>query len=81
MKSEKYAVDRIEGELAVLISDEGSILHLPKEKYSLKVNDLLLLTFEGDKLLSLEMLEVEKERRLEKNKSRLSALFAKGRKK
>jgi len=82
MKSGKYAVDRIEGELAVLISDEdGTSLHLPWREHSLKVNDILLLDFDGDRLVSLKRLDGEKEERLKNNRSRLSALFAKGNKK
>lgn len=81
MKSGKYAVDRIEGELAVLISDGGTVVHLPLSEHSLKVNDLVLLTFDGEGLISLKMLDGERDERLKQNKSRLSALFAKGKKK
>ena len=82
MKNGKYAVDRIEGDVAVLISDDdGSYLHLPRDEHALSVNDLVYLEFESDNLISLKRLDEEKEVRLNKNKSRLEALFAKGRKK
>ena len=82
MKNGKYAVDRIEGDVAVLISDDdGSYLHLPNDTHRLSVNDLVYLEFDDGSLISLKKLDGEKEDRLEKNKSRLQALFAKGRKK
>ena len=82
MKNGKYAVDRIEGDVAVLISDDdGSYLHLPRGEHALSVNDLVYLEFDNENLISLKKLDGEKEDRLNKNKSRLQALFAKGRKK
>ena len=82
MKNGKYAVDRIEGGLAVLISDDdGSAIHLPSDEHGLSVNDLVYLEFDNGRLSSLKRLDGEKEARLKKNKSRLEALFAKGRKK
>ena len=82
MKNGKYAVDRIEGTLAVLISDaDCSVYHLPTDKYSLKVNDVVMLEFDGDALASLRRLDEEKDERLKRNRERLNALFAKGKKK
>ncbi|MBQ8720177.1 MAG: hypothetical protein IJY65_04005 [Clostridia bacterium] len=78
----RFAVDRIEGALAVLISDsDNEILTLPYEEYGLSVNDILDITLEGGKVLGIVRLENEKDARLKKNSARLSALFAKGKKK
>ena len=78
----RFAVDRIEGALAVLIADsDNEILNLPAEEYRLSVNDIVDVTFCGKEVEAVTPVESEKEKRLAANKAKLAALFAKGKKK
>jgi hypothetical protein len=81
MKTVRCSVDRIEGELAVLISDEDLVFHLNAKKYGLSVNDVIDLVTDGEKAVSVTKREDIASERYESNKSRLSALFAKSKKK
>lgn len=79
--TKRYAVDRIEGSYAILVPDgEKGKLELPLSDFDLKVNTIVDVTFENDRPVSVARAEGEEERRLEKNKSRLHALFAKSKK-
>lgn len=79
MITRRYAVDRIEGRLAVLVADERGVadLHLDASEHGLCVNDIADCDFEGDRLVSLRKNPEERERRLASNRSRLRALFNK----
>ena len=80
MKTVRCSVDRLEGEIAVLLSDEDEVFHLNAKEFSLSVNDIADITIEGERVISvIKRDEVAKER-YESNKSRLSALFAKSKK-
>ena len=80
MQTVRCSVDRIEGKLAVLISDDDRVFHLNTDKYELHVGDIFDLTIEGDVITSAVCRPEERNSRLESNKKRLSALFAKGKK-
>ncbi len=73
----KTAVDRIEGDYLVCCDDETlEIRHLLRADYpTLKPNDVLLLTEENGKVISLELLEDETETRLRAAEERLHRLF------
>lgn len=78
----RFAVDRIEGALAVLIADaDNEILTLPQEEYRLAVNDVVDVEINNGKAKIITRLDNEKDARLAKNRARLDSLFAKGKKK
>ena len=78
----RFAVDRIEGTLAVLIADaDNETLTLPYEEYRLAVNDVVDVEINNGKVEKIYRLDNEKSSRLEKNRARLDSLFAKGKKK
>ena len=78
----RFAVDRIEGALAVLIADaDNETLTLPYEEYRLAVNDVVDVEINNGKVEKIFRLDNEKSLRLEKNRARLDSLFAKGKKK
>lgn len=80
-KNVRYAIDRKEGTLLVLIPDVGQKeLFLNKNQYDLSVGDVVDVTFEGDAVVSVSLCEEETERRNSSMHSRLAALFAKGKK-
>ena len=80
MKTLRCSVDRIEDELAVLVSDDNRTLHLKAKDYSLSVNDVVDITLEGDKITTVKKQPEEAHSRYEKNEGRLKALFAKNKK-
>ncbi len=80
-KTVRACVDRQEGDLLVLVPDEGNAyIHLLRAEYSLPVGSVVALTMEGDTVIDALLLPEETEARRQSNKSRLSALFAKGKK-
>ena len=82
MKTERYAVDRIEDGLAVLIADNDGVaaLTLSADEYSLRVNDIVDITAEGDSIISLERRDDIRDERLASVKSRLQGLFKRSKK-
>ena len=79
--TKRYVVDRIEGDYAVLVPDEGKgSLSLPLSEFNLKVNMTVDLSFDGERVVRAEEVKGESEARLSENKSRLHALFAKNKK-
>ena len=79
--TKRYAVDRIEGSYAILVPDgEKGKLELSLSDFDLKANMIVDVTFDDGRPVSVAHVEGEAERRLEKNKSRLHALFSKSRK-
>ncbi len=80
-KTVRACVDRQEGELLILVPDEGNTyIHLNANDFSFSVGTVVSLTMEGDRVISALALPEETEERTKKNRSRLSALFAKGKK-
>ena len=76
--AERYSVDRIVDGIATLVHDgDGATIYIEAAKYSLSVNDIVDVTFDGDLVLSLTKDEEEKQRRLMMAKSRLHSLFNK----
>ena len=75
------AADRCEGSFIVLIPDNGGeALLLSKEEYTIAVGDVADITVEDGRVLDVLICKDETKSRDEKNKSRLAALFAKGKK-
>ncbi len=80
-KTVRYSVDRREGELLVLIPDEGQKeLLLRSSQYDFSVNDILDVTMDGETVLEVTLCKGETEGREKSMQTRLSALFAKGKK-
>ena len=78
----RYSVDRAEGDILVLVSDsDSSVLELDRSLYPYSVNDVLDVELgEDGNILSVTNRADEREERLQKNKSRLEALFQRGKK-
>ncbi len=80
-KTIRMSADRYEGEKIVLIPDDGGeALILSRADYKISVGDVLDVTLEDGKITDLVLCKEEAQRREDKNRSRLAALFAKGRK-
>ena len=80
-KTIRMSVDRLEGELFVLIPDEGEKeIRLPKGQFDLSVNDVADVTMQDDIVLSVSRCKKETKSREDEMNARLSALFAKGKK-
>ena len=78
-KTVRFAVDRREGSLLVLIPDEGEKgLWLDQKQYGFSVGDVLDVTLDDDEILSASLCKEETEKRRSSAKSRLATLFAKG---
>ena len=75
MVSERYSVDRVVSDIAVLVSDTGREITLSAEEYGLNTNDIVDITFDGDVPVKVERCDGEKEKRLAKNRERLASLF------
>ncbi len=82
MRTEKFTLDRFEGEFAVCISESGDVLELPSEKFvGMPDGVLVLCTFDGEGLLiSAELLANETERIKKENSERLRRLFDRSKK-
>jgi hypothetical protein len=80
-KTIRMSVDRLEGELFVLIPDAGEKeLCLKKERFDISVGDVVDVTLLGDAVLSVSKCTKETKAREADVSTRLSALFAKGKK-
>lgn len=80
-KTVRACVDRREGDLLVLVPDEGNAyLYLNAEEYPFSVGAVVSLTVDKDTVLCASVLKEESEERKKRNESRLSALFQKGKK-
>ena len=70
-----FSLDRIEGELAVCISDDDEQVTVTYSSLgTLKVRDVFSAEVDGDKLINITPMPEERDRRLEANRSRLHAL-------
>ena len=80
-KTIRAVADRCEGAFTVMIPDDGGdALRLSTADCGITEGDVADLTVEDGKVTAVTVLRDETERRLAKNRSRLSALFAKGKK-
>ena len=75
MDNKIFSVDRLEGELAVCISDDDVEITVPASILGgLEARDVFSARIEGDTLTDIVHLPEEKERRIESSRSRLRAL-------
>ena len=80
-KTIRMSVDRLEGTLFVLIPDAGEKeICLPKGQFDISVGDVVDVTLLGDAVLSVSKCTKETKAREADVSTRLSALFAKGKK-
>ncbi len=70
-----FSIDRLEGELAVCISDDDVQVTVPCSSLrGMSARDVFSARIEGEKLVEIEPMPEERELRLEKNRSRLHSL-------
>lgn len=75
MDNKIFSIDRIEGELAVCISDDDVEITVPTEVLGdLETRDVFSARIEGETLVDIVPLPRERDRRIESNRSRLHAL-------
>lgn len=70
-----FSLDRVEGELAVCVSDDDEQIVVPKNALGgLEVHDVFSARVDGDRLVDIMPMPKERDRRLNANRSRLHAL-------
>lgn len=76
-----FAVDRIEGEWAVCVSDNDDVIDVPVSSLGeLTVRDIFSARIEGDALVDITPMPEERDRRLKKNRTRLHELARRSKK-
>ena len=71
-----FSLDRIEGNIAVCISDDDVTVNVPLDTLGgMKALDVFSAELDGDTLKSIEPMPEERDRRLEANRLRLQRLF------
>ena len=73
-----FSIDRIEGDIAVCISDDDDRVDVPLcELYGMSVRDVFSAELSGEPLCDVTPMPEERDRRLERNKKRLHDLARK----
>ena len=76
-----FSFDRVEGELAVCVSDDDEQIVVPKNALSgLEVRDVFSARTDGDRLVDIVPMPEERDRRLSENRRRLHALAKRSKK-
>lgn len=76
-----FSFDRVEGEYAVCISDDDDKVDVPLDfLHGLKQNDIFSAELCDGSLSDIVPMPEERDRRLKKNRERLTALFDRGKK-
>ena len=71
-----FSVDRIEGDIAVCISDDDIKLDINKEILGgMTVNDVFSAELDGESISDVVPMPEERDRRLKRNRERLQRLF------
>ena len=71
-----FSIDRIEGDIAVCISDDDDKLDLDKKLLcGMTVNDIFLAEYDGESISDIQPMPEERDRRLKENRERLQRLF------
>lgn len=71
-----FSLDRIEGDLAVCISDDDIQIDVPMSVLGdMKVHDVFSAELEGEQLTEILPMPEERDRRLQRNRERLQRLF------
>ncbi len=75
MDKKIFSIDRLEGELAICISDDDEQIVLPHSSLmGMKVCDVFSAKVENGRLVDIIPMPEERDKRLNKNRSRLHAL-------
>lgn len=70
-----FSVDRIEGDIAVCISDDEIIIDVPVSTLGdVRVHDIFSAELDGDRLSEIVLMPEERDRRLKTNRDRLHRL-------
>lgn len=70
-----FSFDRVEGELAVCVSDDDEQIVVPRSTLGdLEVRDVFSARIDGDRLVDIMPMPEERDSRLNANRSRLHAL-------
>ena len=76
-----FSVDRIEGEIAVCISDDDEQVDVPlADLMGMQARDVFSAILEGGKLSAITPMPEERDRRLQSNRERLHRLFGRSKK-
>ena len=76
-----FSLDRIEGDIAVCISDDGIQIDVPTALLGeMKAKDVFSAEVEGEALSMIAPMPEERDRRLEANRARLQRLFDRNKK-
>ncbi len=76
-----FSLDRVEGELAVCISDDDDTVIVKRDTLSeIEVRDVFSAESDGESLVNIVPMPEERDRRLDKNRSRLHALAKRSKK-
>jgi ribosomal 50S subunit-recycling heat shock protein len=81
MRVIRCAADREAGDYIVLVSDEGKIrFDIRKSEFKIKIGDVVDVHTEEDKIIKIDVVPGESERRLSESKRKLNALFNRSKK-
>jgi hypothetical protein len=81
MRVIRCVADREVGDYIVLVSDEGKIrFDIRKDEYEIAVGDVVDVHTEEDKIIKIDVVPGESERRLSESKRKLNALFNRSKK-
>lgn len=76
-----FSIDRIEGDIAVCISDDDLQLDIPLKTLSgLELHDVFSAEYDGEKLWNIVPMPEERDRRLNSNRERLRRLIERSKK-
>ncbi len=76
-----FSIDRIEGELAVCISDDDEQLTVPISSLgAFEVRDVFSAVYDGNALTDITPMPEERDRRLAENRARLRAIARRSKK-
>ena len=76
-----FSFDRLEGNIAVCISDDDIQIDVPAEMLGgMKVHDVFSAELDGETLTDIVPMPEERDRRLESNRARLHRLFNRNKK-
>ena len=76
-----FSFDRVEGELAVCVSDDDEQVVVPRNDLGgLEARDVFSARIDGDRLVDIVPMPEERDRRLSENRRRLHALAKRSKK-
>ena len=71
-----FSIDRVEGDIAVCISDDDIKLDIERERLcGMTVNDIFSAEYDGESISDIIPMPEERDRRLKENRERLQRIF------